>query len=205
MDYKNIASETSINTAVTALTSNKFLPIVVVNKDEALKKIIEFIPVGASVNNGASKTLEQIGFTDLLKKGEHGWNNLHEVILKEEDQTEKGLLRKQLTVSDYYLGSVHAITESGELVIASATGSQLPALAHNAQNLILVVGAQKIVPTITDALDRIEKHIIPLEEVNMMEKFGMGTLHAKTLILRKEHPMMQRKVHVIIVKEALGF
>lgn len=205
MDYKNITSETSINNAITALTNHSFIPVVVENKEEALKKVIELIPKGSSVNDGASKTLEQIGFTDFLKKGEHGWNNLHDAILKETDQAKQGLLRKQLSVSDYYLGSVHAITETGELVISSATGSQLPALAHNAQNLVLVVGSQKIVPTLNDAFDRIEKYVIPLEDERLRAVYGMGTLHAKTLILRAEHPMMGRKVHVIIVKEALGF
>jgi L-lactate utilization protein LutC len=205
MDYKNIASETSINNAVAALTSHAFIPVIVENKEEALKKAIEIIPQGVSVNNGSSKTLEQIGFLDYLKKGEHGWNNLHETILKEEDMAKQGLLRKQLTVSDYYLGSVHAITETGELVISSATGSQLPALAYNAQNLVLVVGAQKIVSTINDAFDRLDKHVLPLEDERLKAAYGMNTLHAKTLILRAEHPMMQRKVHVIIVKEALGF
>lgn len=205
MDYTNISDENTITNTVSALANHNFIPLVVENKEEALAKVIELIPKGASVNNGASQTLEQIGYIEYLKKGEHGWENLHEAVLKETDPAKQALLRKQITVSDYYLGSVHAITETGELVIASASGSQLPGLAHNAQNLILVAGAQKIVPSLSAAFERIEKHVVPLEDVRMKAAYGMGTLHAKTLILRQEHPMMQRKAYVIIVKESLGF
>lgn len=205
MKYDLIASEEAIARASAALAEHNFLPTIVANAEEALAKIRELIPAGASVNNGASRTLEQIGFVELLKSGECGWDNLHAATLAEADPARQGLLRKQHTVSDYYLGSVHALTETGELFIASATGSQLPALAYNAQNLILVVGAQKIVPTLAVALDRLEQHILPLEEENMQQKYGMGTMHAKTLILHREHPMMQRKAHVIIVAEPLGF
>jgi len=179
MDYTKIATETSLSNTVSALTNHNFIPVVVESKEEALAKIIELIPNGVSVNNGASLTLEQVGLLEYLKKGEHGWNNLHEVILKESDPVKQGLLRKETTTSDYYLGSVHAITETGELVISSATGSQLPGLAYNAQNLVLVVGAQKIVPTLNDAFSRIETHIIPLEDARMKAAYGMGTLHAK--------------------------
>jgi len=205
MDYTNLAHPDALSRSAAALTEHNFHPVIVNSKEEALTKIQELIPAGASVNNGASRTLEQLGFVDLLKSGEHSWKNLHGETLEEEDPAKQGLLRKQHTVSDYYLGSVHALTETGELVIASATGSQLPGIAYNAQNLILVVGAQKIVATLTDAFDRIQKHVIPLEDENMRQKYGMGTLLAKTLVLHQEHPMMGRNVHVLIVNESLGF
>jgi hypothetical protein len=91
------------------------------------------------------------------------------------------------------------------MTISSLSGSQLPALAYNAQNLILVVGAQKLTPTLADALTRIEEHVVPLENENARQKFGIDTMRAKTLILHREHPMMGRKVHVLIVNEQLGF
>lgn len=205
MSYTTLATDTSLSTTTTSLTEHNFIPVIVENKADALAKIIELIPKGVSINNGASKTLDEIGFLEYLKKGEHGWNNLHSTILQENDMAKQGMLRKELSVSDYYLGSVHAVTETGELVIASATGSQLPGLAYNAQNLVLVVGSQKIVPTLAEAFTRLETHILPLEDERMNAAYGMGTLHAKTLILRQEHPMMKRKVYVIIVKESLGF
>ncbi len=209
MKYTNVISQNSINTvsskAIQALKDRNFEVEVFDSKEEALGRIKELIPHGASVMNGSSKTLEQIGFVDFLKSGQHGWNNLHEKVLAEKDPLKQGLLRKQTTVSDYYLGSVHALTEEGEMAIASNTGSQLPGIAFNSQNLIFVVGAQKIVPDLNQAFKRISEEVVPLENENMKQKYGMGTTWAKTLVLHQENPMMGRKVRVLIVKEHLGF
>ena len=196
---------TSIDTTVTALTANGYLSEVLDTKEEALAKIKEYIPQGASVMNGASKTLEAIGFVDYLKSGTHGWNNLHEAVLAEKDPAKQAVLRKQSVISDFYLGSVHALSETGEMVIASNSGSQLPHLAFTSPNIILVVGEQKLVPTLGDALKRVEEHVIPLEDERMKGAYGFGTLWAKTLIMHKENPAIGRKVRVLIVKESLGF
>ncbi len=155
--------------------------------------------------NGSSETLSEIGYIDFLKSGQHGWNNLHELILAEPDQVKQGLLRRQSVVSDYYLGSVHALSETGEMVIASNTGSQLPHSAFTSTNLIYVVGSQKITPTLLDALQRLNEYVVPMEDERMKKAYGFGTTHAKTLIMHKENPMFGRNIKVIIVKESLGF
>src|SRR5207253_2703769 len=123
-----------------------------------------------------------IGFIDYLKTGEHGWNNLHEAILAEKDPAKQAELRKYSVVSDFYLGSVHALSETGELLIASNTGSQLPHLVFTSSNLILVVGAQKIVPSIDAAFKRLTEIVIPLEDENMKSKYDVGTAQNKSLI-----------------------
>jgi len=207
MDYTKLASKESVDKSVAALKTNNFEPEVVATGADALARIKELIPAGVSVMNGASKTLENIGFVEYLKDGAHGWQNLHADILGESDPAEQAKLRKQATLSDFYVGSVHAATEEGELFIASATGSQLPHLAHSSQNLVLIVSTKKIVPNLQAAFDRLKVQVLPLEDLNMKSKYGpdSGTLHAKTLILHKEHPMMQRHVHVIFVEEDLGF
>lgn len=205
MEFNKIATEESLQRAISALKDHNFEPIVVNSKEEALAKVKELIPAGASVMNGTSETLREIGYIDFLKSGEHGWNNLHELVLAEPDQEKQALLRRQSVVSDYYVGSVHALTETGEIVIASNTGSQLPHSAFTSPNLIYVVGAQKITPTLQDGLQRIEEYIIPLEDERMNQAYGFGTTYAKTLILRKENPMFGRKINIIIVKEKLGF
>lgn len=169
------------------------------NKGKALEKIKGIIPENASIMNGASVTLEEIGFVDYLKDGKHGWNNLHEKVLN------KNIGRKEAAISDYYLGSVHALTEDGKMLIASNTGSQLPHLVFTSQNLILVIGEQKIVPNIEVAFNRLEKDVIPLEDKHMMEKYGVGTNPRKILIFNSENPMLGRKIYIILVKEKLGF
>lgn len=205
MDYTKIAGEEVVAKVAKALHGRGIEAIVVATKDEALAKIKELIPRGASVMNGSSRTLDEIGFIEYLKSGEHGWDNSHAAIVAETDPVKKAELRKQAMMSDYYLGSVHALAETGEFLVASASGSQLPHIAFTSPNLILVVGAQKIVPTIAEAMDRLDKHVFPLEN-ERMKSVGMGgSVIAKELIFRREPAFTQRKVRMIIVKEKLGF
>ncbi len=188
-----------------ALTANGFLPTVVHTKAEALAYITQLIPPGASVMEGSSRTLDEIGFIDYLKKGEHGWNNIHANILAETDEAKQSQLRKESVLSEYYLRSAHAVTETGELLIVSNTGSQLPHLVYTSKHIILVVGTQKIVSDLPAAFERLNTHIMPLEDARIMQVYGSHTLHAKSLILHKENAYQGRSVHVVLVTEALGY
>ena len=155
--------------------------------------------------NGSSVTLEQIGFVDYLKFGTHGWNNLHEGIVAEQAPVKQSALRKQAVLSDYYLGSIQALTEDGEFIVASNTGSQLPHIVFTSPNLIFVVSTKKIVPTFSEAMKRLEDYIIPLEEKHMIEKYGVGTAANKIIFFKGENPKLGRKVRMILVEENLGF
>ncbi len=205
MQYNQLASAQSIQTTIAQLATHNIEGTVVATKEEALAKLKELIPAGASVMNGSSVTLETIGFVDYLKSGEHKWNNMHESIVAEKDPAKQALLRQQATHSDYYLGSVHALSETGEFVIASNTGSQLPHIVFTSPNLIFIVGAQKIVPSLAEAMKRLEEYVVPLEEKHMQDKYNVATYPNKILIFKGEVAMKQRKIRVIIVSEALGF
>lgn len=202
--YTNIPTDETIAKVANALRAHNIKTIAVDTKEEALVEIKKLIPQGGSVMNGASQTLQEIGFVDYLKTGEHGWSNVHEEILKEVDPARQARLRKESVFADYFLGSVHAITEAGELVIASASGSQMPSYAYTSDNVIWVAGAQKIVPTINDALVRIKDHVVPLEDARMKGMGRPGTIWAKTLIISSEI-MPNRHLTMILVKEKLGF
>lgn len=199
-----LANASSIEKTAAALDAHNFKPVHVQSKEEALAKIKELIPAGASVMNGASVTLQEIGYIDYAK-GDTGWNNLHAAILAETDPAKQAQLRRQSVVSDFYLGSAHALTETGEILIASNTGSQLPHLAYTSPNIILVVGANKIVPNREDGFARLAEHVIPLEDERMQGVYGYGTTWAKTLVMHQENPNLGRNVYVIIVNESLGF
>ncbi len=203
--FNTLASQESIEKTVRELTANGFQAEVVENKTEALERIKALIPKGASIHNGGSTTLQEIGYIDYLKSDTHGWNNLHANILAEADPDKQGKLRRESAFSDYYLGSVHALSETGEMVIASNTGSQLPHLVFTSPNIILIVGTQKITPTLANAITRLEKYVIPLEDERAMNAYKSHTMNTKTLILHKENPMMGRDVKIILVKEQLGF
>lgn len=205
MQYNQLASNESINIVIAKLGEHNVEGIIVKDKSEALAKIKELIPTGSSVMNGSSVSLEQIGFVDYLKDDKHGWNNLHAGIVAETDKAKQSMLRAEAVHADYYLGSVHAVSETGEFVIASNTGSQLPHVVFTSKNLIFVVGAQKIVPNLAEALKRLDEYVIPLEDKHMQEKYGVGTYPNKVVIFKGEAKMMGRKILVMIVKESLGF
>ena len=205
MEYNTVASRDAITKVIEGLKERNVEGIFVSSRADALEKIKSLIPEGASVMNGSSRTLEEIGYVDYLKGGTHGWNNLHANVLAEKDPEKQKLLRKQSVVSDYYLGSVHGLAETGEFIVASNTGSQLPHVVFTSQNVIFVVGAQKIVPTLTDAFDRLEKYVLPLEDENMMGKYKMRSQISKVVVFRKEGTIVGRKILLIIVNEKLGF
>ncbi|MEO6078061.1 MAG: LUD domain-containing protein [Candidatus Andersenbacteria bacterium] len=206
MNYETLATQEQINKTIKNLEEHNIHGISVATGAEAFEKIKSMIPTGASVMNGASVTLETIGFVDYLQAGQHGWNNLHEGIIAEQDKAKQAVLRKQASISDFYLGSVHALSETGEFLVASNTGSQLPHIVFTSQNLIFVVGAHKIVPNLAEGFTRIDEYIIPLENVHMQQKYGApGTSLNKIVVFKKENPMQGRTVTVIIVNEKLGY
>lgn len=205
MNYETGASEEVIMRAVEALAKRGVEGVLVNDRTEALEKVKSCIPKGASIMNGSSRTLEEIGFVDHLKLGTHGWRNLHEEILAEKDPVKQSVLRKQAISSDYYLGSVHAVAETGQLVIASNSGSQLPHIVFTSPNLIFVVGTQKITPNLDTALARVREYVLPLEDQRMKDVGMGGSAISKLLIFEREPSFMGRKVHVIFVKEKLGF
>lgn len=205
MNYETLATPEIIAKTAAALQAKKYQVFSLANRAEALAKIKELIPAGASVMNGSSTTLDEIGYTDYLKAGQHGWHDLHAAINAENDKTKRDILRRQSVLSDYYLGSVHGMVENGEFVIASNTGSQLPHVVYTSPNLIFVVGSQKIVPTLDEALKRLEAYVIPLEDQRMQRVYGMGTNLSKLLFFRAESPLNNRKITIILVNEKLGF
>lgn len=152
---------------------------------------------------GGSTTLEQIGFVELLKSGKHPWKNLKDEIFAEKDSAKQAELRKKSVTSEYFLGSVHAVAETGEVVVASASGSQIPSYAFSSDNVIWIVGTQKIVPNLEQGLKRVREHSLPLDDKRMKSIGYPGITIGKILIFERE--IMQRKITLIFVNEKLGF
>ncbi|MDO8577502.1 MAG: lactate utilization protein [Candidatus Wildermuthbacteria bacterium] len=205
MDYETLASREAVERAIAALAERGVGSELVNNRTEAFERIRALIPQNASIMNGSSRTLEEIGFVDYLKSGQHPWNNLHQAILDEKDPQKQAELRKQSVLSDYYLGSVHGVAQTGEMVIASNSGSQLPHIVFTSPNLIFVVGTQKIVPDLEAAIKRVWEYVLPLEDKQMKSMGASGSAISKLLIFEKEPDFMKRTVRVIFVQEKLGF
>jgi len=204
MRYDALASKDAVKKIMEAVKSRGIKPEFVNTKEDALKRLKELIPSGAEINMGTSTTLNEIGFIDLLKSGKHPWKNWKDVILEEKDVAKQMELRRKSVLSNYFLGSVHAVSETGEIVIASGSGSQLPAYIYTSNNVIWVAGIQKIVPTLNDAIKRVREYSLPMEDARMKREGYSGSTIGKLLIFEREiNPA--RKMTLILVNEKLGF
>jgi L-lactate utilization protein LutC len=196
------ADEKTISDTIKALKARGISAELVPDRASALMAVVRLIPEGAEVMTGASKTLEDIGFVDLLKSGSHSWKNLKEAIQEEADPSRQMELRKKATLSQYFLGSVHAVAKTGEVIIASAGGSQLAPYAYSADKVIWVVGTQKIVATPEDGMRRIREHSFSLEDARMKQLGYPGSAVGKILVVEKERP---GRIHLIFVDKNIGF
>jgi hypothetical protein len=111
-------------------------------------------------------------------------------------------MRKLGAAPDYIVGSAHAVTDDGEIVVGSGSGSQLGAYAYAGGNVILVIGHQKLVHDLDEGLRRLREYSVPREFARMQDAGFPGTMLAKTLIIHYEP---SARITVILVPETLGF
>lgn len=206
MDSTLAINQTSIEKTLAALKERGVAAEIVDTRADALARIKAIIPAGVTVMTGASLTLKEIGLEDYLISKAHPWKNLKDAIVAESDPAKQVALRKQALLADFFLGSVHAVAETGELVIASASGSQLGAYAFSASNVVWVVGAQKIVESVDEGIRRIKEYIMPHEDLRMKAMTGgkMGTMLGKLMIFEREAAFLGRHLSLILVREPTG-
>lgn len=202
-NWNAIPNDSEVEHTIKAIKERGINVILVKNKFEALDVLKRFIPVGSEVMNGSSTTLIEIGFMDFLKSGNHKWKNVHAEVLKEVDPVKKADLRRKSVCSEYFLGSVNAISMNGELVACDASGSRVTAYLGSAKNLVLVAGVQKITDSLESAMKRIREHVFPLEDARAMKAYGMHSSTAKWIIIEREFD--PKRITLILVKEKLGF
>jgi len=198
-----LADDETVEETVANLEANGFEVVVVDSAEDALEAVKSQIPAGASVMNGHSTTLEEIGFDDYLSEGDHEWESLPDQIWSIDDDAERQTARRESQTADYFLGGINAISETGELVAADLSGSRIGAYPFAASNVIIVSGANKIVPTLDDALDRLESVAYPLENERAQEAYGVESAIAKQLIFRRE--VEEGRTTVVLVRDQLGY
>jgi L-lactate utilization protein LutC len=200
--YDELADDKTIEKTIGALMENNINAVVVENGNEATSRVFQLIPPGASIMSMTSTTLDTLGLTKELSESS-AYSSVRKAISEQDEETRQ-LERRQLGAApEWAVGSVHAITEDGIICVASNTGSQLPAYAYGALNVLWVVGAQKIVRNLDEAMDRIYNHCLPLEDARAQKAYGMGSGVNKILIIKKE--VAPARLSVIFVKEKLGF
>ena len=202
MDWTVIPSDEVITKTIEALKKRNIQTVVVNNRTEALAKLKELIPSGVSVMTGSSTTLDEIGFTDLLKSKNHPWRNFKDIIFAEKDPVKQYELRRQSLLADYFLASVQAIAQTGEVLSCDATGTRTGPYSFGPKDVIWVAGAQKIVTDLDQAFRRMHEHCIPLEDKRMKSVGYPGTTLSRILIYEKADA---NRITMILVKEKLGF
>jgi hypothetical protein len=169
--------------------------------EDAKHLILDLVPTGSEVHIALSETMAQIGITPEIEASGR-YNAIRPKLLQLDRVTQGREMRKLAAAPDYILGSVHAITDDGLLLIASGSGSQLGPYAQSAGKVILVVGHQKVVHDLEEGMRRIQEYSLPLEDARMKRQGRAGSAQMKTLII---HGEPQGRITVVLVPETLGF
>lgn len=199
--WDQLASQESIDKAIEVLKANGIDAKFVQTGEEAKKEVFSMIPQGAEVMTMSSTTLDTLGITQEVQ--ESGKYTAVKNKLNSMDKTQVLEKKKLGAAPEWSLGSVHAATEEGHVLIASNSGSQLPAYAYGSAHVIWVVGVQKIVKNTDDGIKRIYEYVLPLEDERAKKAYGMGSGVSKLLIINKE--VKPNRITLIFVGEKLGF
>ena len=200
--FSKLASEKSINIVKEALTKNGISVLVVENGGEAKEKVLQMIPSGAEIMNMSSVTVDSIGLAkEINESGKY--SSVRNTFSKMDPKVQGQEMKKLGAAPEWVIGSVHAVTEDGKVIIVSASGSQLPAYAYGSSHVIWVVGSQKIVKDVKEGFERVQEYVFPLENERAMKAYGMNSSINKELVINKEGT--PGRITMIIVKEKLGF
>jgi acyl-CoA hydrolase len=200
-NFTTLPDEHALGETVVALEEHGFSVEVVDDLDAARAAVLARIPHGSSVMTNTSVTLAESGIADAINDGgpyESARNAMFALDFATQAQQMKAIGGQP----DYALGSVHAVTRDGTLVIASASGSQLASYAWGAANVIFVVGAQKLVPGLEAAHRRIYQHSLKLEDARAMAAYGQHSQVGKILEIHQELP---GRIHIILIRRQVGF
>jgi acyl-CoA hydrolase len=199
--FTTMPDEQALASTVTALEEHGFSVEIVDDLDAARTAVLARVPEGSSVMTNTSVTLDQAGIPDAINdSGRYDSARAKMATLDFAIQLQE--MKAIGGQPDYALGSVHAVTRDGTLVIASASGSQLASYAWGAANVIFVVGAQKLVPTLQAAHERIFQHSLVLEDARAIAAYGQHSQVGKILEIHSELP---GRIHIVIIRQVAGF
>jgi hypothetical protein len=199
--FTSLPDEQTLQATVVALEEHGFSVDVVDDLDGAREAVLARVPKGSSVMTNTSLTLEETGLVEAINDG-GVYDSVRNKLFALDFLTQQQEMKELAGQPSYALGSVHAITREGALVIASASGSQLASYAWGAANVIFVVGAQKLVPTAEAARERIYEHSLPLEDARAIASYGQHSSVGKILEIHQELP---GRIHVVLIRQSVGF
>ena len=198
-----LPNTTTINKTSETLTAHGFTVHVAQDGQHAKKLALSLMPEGSEVMTMTSVTLDSIGLSDVVNEGTK-YNAVKPKLYSMDRAKDGKEMNRMGSAPEIVIGSVHAITQNGEVVIASNTGSQLPAYAYGSQKVIWVVSTKKIVENLDAAMKRIYEVVLPLESERARIAYGVaGSNVSKLLIVNNE--IVPNRVHIILVEEDLGY
>jgi L-lactate utilization protein LutC len=200
--FATVADEVRVQRAAAALEANGISVVRATNAADAKRIVLGLIPAGSQVHHGASQSLEESGIAEQIENTGR-YEAIRPRIWSMDREKQADEIRRVSSSPDVMLGSVNAVTETGSLVAASASGSQLGPYVAGAGKVILVVGTQKIVSDLDEALRRIEEYVFPLEDARAEATYGVHSGVNKVLIIHRE--WMPERITVVFVDEVLGF
>ena len=200
-DFGAPASDEVIERTADALRARGYEVRIAEDREQAREIALELIPNGSDVNQASSRTVDELGIGEaLVERAEY--TALRPLLWSMDRATQGKEIRQLGSGPDVVVGSIHALTEDGVMVASSASGSQLGMYAGGAGKVVLVIGSQKIVPDLAAAFQRIDEHVVPLEDARALQAYGVHTAQNKTLIIRGDFP---GRIAVVLVKDAIGF
>jgi acyl-CoA hydrolase len=199
--FTTLPDEQELQATVVALEEHGFSVEVVDDLNAAREAVLARIPQGSSVMTNTSATLAETGIADAINDG-GAYDSARNKMLALDFATQAQQMKAIGGQPDYALGSVHAITRDGTLVIASASGSQLASYAWGAANVIFVVGAHKLVPTLEAAHQRIYQHSLKLEDARAIAAYGQHSFVGKVMEIHQELP---GRIHIVLIRQQVGF
>jgi hypothetical protein len=200
--FGTVAGDAQVRRTAAALEANGMSVLLAANAADARRMVLDLVPDGSRVYHGASQTLEVSGIIEEIEKSGR-YEPIRPRIWSMDRKTQADEIRRLSSSPDVMLGSVHAVTETGALLAASMSGSQLGPYATGAGRVILVVGTQKIVSDVEEGLRRIEEYAFPLEDARAQAAYGIHSGVNKVLIINRE--VTPGRITVVLVDEVLGF
>ncbi len=203
MDYITLAPREIIEKTMSALKSNGIDVEFVSNREEAKQRVLKLIPEQAEVFTTTSVTTDTIGLSEELNNSGK-YNSVRNKLNAMDRTAQNSEMQKLGAAPDWVVGSIHAVTQDGQVFIASRSGSQIPPYAYGASHVIWVVGVQKIVENSDAAFKRIYEHSLKLESERVKQAYGMESSSVdKVLIINKESA--PNRIRLIFVNELLGY
>ena len=177
-------------------------------KGEALQKALELIPEKSSVTMGGAMSAHEIGLVEALKHGDYSF-------IDRDAMEDKRAAMLAAYDADFFLSSVNAMTEDGELVNIDGNANRVSAIAQGPRKVLFIVGMNKICSDLDGAMKRARNIAAPTNA----QRFGLSTPCARTgscmdckspdticcQFLITRFSRHKDRIHVILVNDNLGF